>query len=586
MKMSLSQVPRLFMTLAFVAGCLGYPPSSDEALDDFFSLSEVHQIEIQVDQTGMASLLDSPREYVHAQVEIDGKKYEDVGVRLKGGAGSFIPLDGDYPEISGDGNGRPGKSAFIIDFNRYEKGVNHLGLKKLTLNNLVQDNSCIHEYLGYFLFRKGGVPASRSGFATVWFNGEEKGLYAPIETPDNDEFLEKWFSTNEGNLYEGEYGSDLREESVELFDQDNGTDQSRQDLRELVAALDDASVEEDSLQVLEQYLDLPEYLTYAATEIFLGHWDGYARSANNYMIHHNPDDDRWSFLPWGIDQLFIDDMGRYSGVLMYHGGRVHQFCLASFGCRARLHQAFLDVFDRVVEHDLVGLAYDARDLVESLALAESTEFGDPQATIEALDQVVSYTHERRSAIEEWLPCLLGETVDHDGDNFDGCTTDCDDHHPAVYPGAIEQCNFRDDDCNGVLDDPPECPKCFDEQAPDGGSYSLCFEPVTWEQARQACQDRGQDLASIHDMHTFEHLTVAFIERAGIEMSWIGLNDRNVEGEFVWTDGSPVDFENWGPESPKPWGEHEDCVSNAFHGWMDVPCEEHFGFICKQARKIP
>jgi hypothetical protein len=437
----------------------GADASVDEVLDEFFSLT-VHDIAIDVDDEGVADLLEQPKVYVEGAVQIDESTYDQVGVRLKGSAGSFVPLDGDYPEISGDGNGKPGKSAFIVDFHRYVKGVDHLGLDKLTINNMVQDPSCIHEFVGYSLFREGDVPASRSGFANVTFNGEDKGLYALIESQDNDEFLDKWYGTDSGNLYEGAYGADLQEPPEEpppeeedwWYDQDNGDDESKQDLYDLIEILDAIGDDEDPFDVLDQYFDLDEYLTFAVTELYLGHWDGYAWSTNNYAIHHHPDDDVWTFLPWGIDQLFEDELWPFSGVMKEPGpswgewgGRIHRLCFQSPECISRLHLAFEDLLDRVDEMDLIGLAQDARDLVEDLALAESTEYGDPERTVESLDRVLWYIEERRVQIEAWLPCLAGETVDNDDDQHDGCSEDCDDWNPAAHPGADEACDLMDND---------------------------------------------------------------------------------------------------------------------------------------------
>jgi hypothetical protein len=556
---------------------------AEDPLDAFFDLV-IHDVRMTVDESGIAALLDRPREYTRASVAIDGAVVDAVGVRLKGGAGSFVPLDGDYPEISGDGNGRPGKSAFIIDFNRYRTGQDFLGLKKLTLNNMVQDPSCIHEFLGYALFREGAVPASRSGWARVRLNDEEKGLYALIETPDNDEFLERWFGVDDGNLYEGAGGSDIRRGSVETFDQDNGTDRSMRDLKDLANALDEIG-RGDALRVLQEHFDIDRYLAFATTEIYLGHWDGYTLSANNFAIHHDPDGGRWTFLPWGIDQLFEDEMGRFGGVMTApgpawdHGGRVHSLCVSSAGCRKKLHRAFVDLFYRVELMNLPELARRARALVEQAALAESTAYGDPNETTGSLDRVGAYIEGRREALERWLPCLEGGTVDNDGDSHDGCTSDCDDFNPAIHPGVPEDCNFTDDDCNGIVDDPDHCPRCLREPGPDGVEHLFCIEHLTWTEALYRCRAEGGELASIHDAESWEHLTFFPVERAGIEEAWIGLNDREDEGLFRWSDGTPLDFDHWGPERPLRPGQAEDCVFNAPHGWHDVPCDERRAFIC-------
>lgn len=50
-------------------------------------------------------------------------------------------------------------------------------------------------------------------------------------------------------------------------------------------------------------------------------------------------------------------------------------------------------------------------------------------------------------------------TDLDGDGYGlGCGpgSDCNDRDPAVHPGSVETCDFKDNDCNGLVDDTNGC----------------------------------------------------------------------------------------------------------------------------------
>ncbi|XP_070582570.1 macrophage mannose receptor 1-like [Erythrolamprus reginae] len=71
------------------------------------------------------------------------------------------------------------------------------------------------------------------------------------------------------------------------------------------------------------------------------------------------------------------------------------------------------------------------------------------------------------------------------------------------------------------------------------------EKKNWENARNHCRNLGGNLASIPNKAVQAFLTVQL--KSG--NTWIGLNARNWEEKFLWTDGSGIYFTNWAKGSP-------------------------------------
>ncbi|XP_062966065.1 low affinity immunoglobulin epsilon Fc receptor [Cynocephalus volans] len=101
----------------------------------------------------------------------------------------------------------------------------------------------------------------------------------------------------------------------------------------------------------------------------------------------------------------------------------------------------------------------------------------------------------------------------------------------------------------------------------------------WLHAQYACSDIQGRLVSIHSPEEQDFLT----KHANRRGSWIGLHDVDAEGEFIWMDGSAVDYSNWHPGEPNNHGQGEDCVMMQGSGqWNDAFCRSELGaWVCER-----
>lgn len=182
----------LLITLLFMNGeALGLQPASRAMGYEarLFDRSRVHTVEILMDDwDGFLETCEN-EEYAPCSVVIDNEAYQNVGLRAKGNTS--------LSAVSQMGSRR---YSFKVEFDQYDSGKTYYGLDKLCLNNLIQDNTMMKDYLAYRLMGEFGVAAPLCSYVYITVNGEDWGLYLAVEGVE-DAFLQRNYGRDHGQLY-------------------------------------------------------------------------------------------------------------------------------------------------------------------------------------------------------------------------------------------------------------------------------------------------------------------------------------------------------------------------------------------------
>lgn len=305
------------------------PPVEEPAPEgdaDFLFGNVLHDLHIGLSDTNWAALDRDPETDVPASLTFEGYTWQ-VGLHLKGTT-SFRSL---YE-----------KAAFKIDVREFDPfAPQFYGLRRLTLNNMVQDETMLREHAAYRLYADRGVPAPRHGYARVFVNGELFGVYGFVESMDQDFVDRFWPDDDEGNFYETRNGAgDVEAGRERGFDlQEEGLTPAYDDLEALIDAVE-AAPPAGILATLDALFDRDEAMRMWAVDLAAGHSDGYPFASNNFLLYHAPMAGLWSFVPWGQDQMFrkamdVNDVANMDGRLVLD-------CMAAADCRVALDAYVLD----------------------------------------------------------------------------------------------------------------------------------------------------------------------------------------------------------------------------------------------------
>ena len=151
-----------------------------------FDTSKVHTINIIMDDWDAFTDNCKSEEYYNCTVVIDNEAYKNVAIRGKGNTS--------LSQVSND------RYSYKIEFDHYDSTNTYYGLDKLCLNNIIQDNTYMKDYLTYQMMNEMGVAAPLCSYVYITVNGEDWGLYLAVEGVE-ESFLQRNYGKDYGELY-------------------------------------------------------------------------------------------------------------------------------------------------------------------------------------------------------------------------------------------------------------------------------------------------------------------------------------------------------------------------------------------------
>jgi hypothetical protein len=253
-------------------------------------------------RNGLASILGIDFNYVHGDLEFEGRTFSDVAVRFKGN-GTFLESRNSL------------KRSFKIDLNKYVKGQKLAGVTTLNLHNNVTDAGMMNEVLSFGLYRDADVPAPRTAYARVFVTvpGRHErryfGLYSLVENVDKNFASARGLDKNGAILKPStpdlfaDLGDDWAAYQQTYDPKTDLADEQKRRVIELCRLVSKAG-DQEFAERLGDWIDLDEFARFMAVSVWIGDYDSLLITGQNFYLYLDPRSNRFQFIPWDKDHTF------------------------------------------------------------------------------------------------------------------------------------------------------------------------------------------------------------------------------------------------------------------------------------------
>lgn len=307
---------------------------------DLFDSSVTHELSVEIGDAEYDDMIsayqeDGDKEWVVADVVIDGTRIEDVGVRLKGNStlrglqgengdvpvglgapeGFELPEGVELPEGFDPAQGPPGMGGtaqvdpedptslpLLIRFDKYVDGRAYQGMTELSVR---PGSPVINEAMALSLTAETEQPTQRYAYTVYSVNDSATATRLVLEHPD-EQYADSLFDSP-GYLYKAdassrfEYVGDDQSDYSDQFEQINAADSGTlQPIISFLKWLDSADDAEFDAH-LADWVDVESFARYVATQNLLVNGDDMAGPGQNYYLWYDLGTKKLSVVSWDLN---------------------------------------------------------------------------------------------------------------------------------------------------------------------------------------------------------------------------------------------------------------------------------------------
>ena len=282
-----------------------------------FDTKIVHEISLSLTPADRGALDASPQEYVPANLVIDGRTLNNVGVRMRG---------------PGESMRWEAKPSFRIDLRRFGNCEAFASIDELVLDAGDDDPAMARQYLSAQVFKALDIAAPNVVFSTLSVDGDRFGLYAQVEAVDNH-FAAHHSLEEGGVVWEGKDGADFSASGAGEWDDVGGLG----DPLSIEAVTTTVATGGDDLYTeLDASVNMQQFIAVWAAIAAVAHNQSFPYEPGDAYLYSPPSDPRFMFIPWEIDEGWASDFV-WNGAQTQFGLR----CVYDTSCNAAFREAIV-----------------------------------------------------------------------------------------------------------------------------------------------------------------------------------------------------------------------------------------------------